>query len=57
MNKQNSELERFNAVMDKLLKADPKAIKDKMEEEKKDREKRRKAKKSSASARASRAKD
>jgi hypothetical protein len=55
--KSRSEYDTFNVAMDKLLKADPKAIKDQMEEEKKDREKKRKAKKSSASARASRAKD
>jgi hypothetical protein len=56
--KTNPEYDNFNAAMDKLLKANPKTIKDAMEEEKKDREKRRKAKKSSAaSVPSSRAKD
>jgi hypothetical protein len=45
VNKQNSELERFNAAMDKLLKANPAAVKAAMEQEKKQREQRRKAKK------------
>jgi hypothetical protein len=52
-----AEYDNFNAAMDELLKADPKAVKEQMEANKKERAKKRKAKKSSASARASRAKD
>jgi hypothetical protein len=52
-----TELDRFNAAMDKLLKADPGKVKAAMESEKEARADKRKAKKSSASARASRAKD
>jgi hypothetical protein len=55
--KNNSEYDNFSAAMDKLLKADPKVVKEAMEANKKERSKKRKAKKSSALARASRAKD
>jgi hypothetical protein len=41
-----NDYEKFNRAMDKLLKADPKVIKDKMDEEKRERETRRVAKKS-----------
>lgn len=56
MNK-SREFENFNRAMDTILKADPKAVKEQMETEKKANAQRRKAKKSSASGRASGGKD
>jgi len=41
------EFEKFDAAMDKLLKASPQVVKDAMEAEKKERAEERKAKKSS----------
>jgi hypothetical protein len=46
--KNNPEFENFNVAMDKILKADPKAVKDAMEAEKQEREDQRKAKRASA---------
>lgn len=47
-----SKYEQFNSAMDKILKADPKKVKDAMDAEKRERERTRKAKRAS-SARAS----
>lgn len=49
MTRHNPELDKFNAAMDTILKADPKAVKATMEQDKKERAKQRRAKKSSAS--------
>lgn len=51
-----TEHQKFDAAMDKLLKADPAKVKAAMEAEKEARAGKRKSKKSSASDRASRAK-
>jgi len=55
--KNKSEYEDFNAAMDAILKADPKAVKEQMEADKKANAEKRKTKKSSASGRASNGKD
>lgn len=57
MTKNNAEFEKFNTAMDTILKADPKAVKEQMEAEKKANAEKRKTKKSSASGRASSEKD
>jgi hypothetical protein len=46
--KTNPEYEQFNSAMDAILKADPKAVKDSMEAEKRANAEKRKTKKSSA---------
>ena len=43
-----TEKENFDAAMDRLLKADPKAVKAAMEQEKRERQEERKAKRSSS---------
>ena len=48
MTKSNSDFEKFDSAMSTILKADPKAVKAAMEQDKKDRAKRRKPKISSA---------
>lgn len=45
MSKLETESERFDAAMDRLLKADPKIVKAAMEQEKKERAEERKSKK------------
>jgi len=55
--KSNDEYDNFNTAMDTILKADPKAVKEQMEAEKKANTEKRKTKKSSASGRASNGKD
>ena len=57
MTKKASEFDSFNSAMDTILKADPKAVKEQMEAEKKANAEKRKTKKSSASGRASSGKD
>lgn len=47
MRKRSSEFEDFNAAMDAILKADPKIIKEQMEQDARDRAKARKAKRAS----------
>ena len=46
--KRSQELDNFNAAMNKILKADPKVVKEQMEAEKHEREEQRKAKRASA---------
>lgn len=57
MTKRNAEFQNFNSAMDTILKADPKAVKEQMEAEKKANAEKRKTKKSSASGHASNGKD
>jgi hypothetical protein len=47
----SDEFKKFDETMETILRADPKAVKEAMEAEKKANEKKRKAKKSSASGR------
>lgn len=44
MHEDNVEYQRFNAAMDSLLKADPKVVKEIMEQEKRERAKEQKSK-------------
>ena len=46
--KKSEEYDNFNSAMDTILKADPKAVKEKMEAEKREREEQRKAKRATA---------
>ena len=57
MTKRNAEFQNFNSAMDTILKADPKAVKEQMEAEKKANAEKRKTKKSSASGHTSNGKD
>jgi protein subunit release factor B len=49
----NSEFQNFNSAMSKILRADPKAVKEAMEKQQQENAEKRKAKKSSALGHAS----